>query len=160
MNRPVGVTLIGVLDFLGMAIQIALGIGGLVGMSFLGAFITKLAAQNQQQMPPGTNITAIMASLGVVFAIGAFVFALVSALIGWGMLSLKNWARILSIIYSSIGILCFGLGILGSLLHFNPIGFAWNMSWLVINALIIWYLLQSQVKAAFAGGPRTMAATA
>jgi hypothetical protein len=160
MSRPVGVTLIGVLDFLGMAIQIALGVGGLIGMSFLGALITKLAAQSSQQLPPGTNITAAMAGAGIMIAIGAFMFALVSALIGWGMLALKNWARILSIIYSSIGVLCFGLGILGTLLRFSLIGFLWDASWLVINALIIWYLLQGQVRAAFAAQPRPMAATA
>lgn len=160
MSRPVGVMVIGVLDFLGMAIQIAMGIGGLIGMSFLGALITKIAAQNEQQLPAGTNITAIMASAGVVIAICAFMFALVSALIGWGMLALKNWARILSIIYSSIGVLFFGFALLLSMLHFRPVGFLWNGFWFAVNGLIIWYLLQSQVRTVFAGGPRTMAATA
>ncbi len=156
MNRPVGVTLIGVLDFLGMAFQIAGGLVCLVGMSFAGAFISKLAADNPQLA--NANITAIMASVGVVFAIIAFAFAVVSALIGWGMLKLKNWARIISIIYSSIGVLLFGLGVLGSLLHFRPVGLLWDGLWFAINGLIIWYLLQPNVKAAFEG--RTMAATA
>ena len=160
MNRPLGVTLIGVLDFLGMLLQIGIGVVCLVGMSFLGAFITKLAAQSEQQLPPGANITAIMATAGVVIAIGFFIFALVSAVIGWGILKLKNWARIISIIYSSIGIVLFGLGILGSMLHFRPVSFMWNAGWFAVNALIIWYLLTPNVKAAFAGQPRTMAASA
>jgi hypothetical protein len=158
MNRPVGVTLIGVLDFLGMLLQIGAGLVFLVGMSFAGAFISKLAADNPQLA--NVNITGIMAGVGVAFAIIAFVFALVSAVIGWGMLALKNWARIMSIIYSCVGILCFGLGLLLSLVHFRPFGFIWDAAWFSINGLIIWYLLQPEVKAAFAGRPRTMAATA
>jgi hypothetical protein len=158
MSRPVGVTLIGVLDFLGMVLQIGLGVVCLVGMSLFGAFITKLAADNPQLA--NVNMTAIMASVGVVFAIGFFVFALISALIGWGMLALKNWARIISIIYSSIGILVCGFGLLFSLLRFRPVNFIWDAAWLAINGLIIWYLLQPQVRAAFAGGSRTVTATA
>jgi hypothetical protein len=158
MNRPLGVTLIGVLDFLGMVVQIAIGVLMLVGMSFMGAFISKLAADNPQLA--NVNMTGIMAGVGAVFAIVFFVFAIVSALIGWGMLALKNWARIISIIYSSIGILCFGLGLLLSLLHFRPLGFLWDAGWFAVNGLIIWYLLQPNVKAAFAGRSRTVAATA
>jgi hypothetical protein len=160
MSRPVGVTLIGVLDFLGMAFWGAIGLFCLVGMSFLGAFITKIAAQSEQQLPPGTNLTAIMASVGVVMAIMFFVVALIAALIGWGMLKLKNWARICSIIWSSVGVLLFALAILGSMLHFQPLSFIWNAGWFAVNGVIIWYLLQPQVRAAFAGRSQAMAATA
>jgi len=143
-----------------MVLQIGFGLVFLVGMSFLGAFITKIAAESERQLPPGTNLTAVMASVGVVMAIGFFIFALLSALIGWGMLKLKNWARITSIIYSSIGILFCGLGLLLALLHFNPISFIWDGFWLAVNVFIIWYLLQPDVKVVFAGRPQAMAATA
>ena len=148
MNRPVGVTLIAVLDFLGMAAQFALGLVFLLGMSFLGSIVSKNLAQNPQFS--GVNVMGILAASGVVIA----------ALLGWGLLKLKNWARIISIIYSSVGILLFGLGVLFSLVRFRPVNFMWDGFWLVVNAAIVWYLLQANVKAAFEGSPRTMAATA
>jgi hypothetical protein len=160
MSKPVGVTLIGVLDFLGMAFWAAIGLFCLVGMSFLGAFITKIAAQSQQQLPPGTNLTAIMASVGVVMAIMFFVVALIAALIGWGMLKLKNWARIMSIIWSSVGVLLCGLFLLLSLLRFNLFSVMFYGFWFAVNGVIIWYLLQSQIRIAFAGRPQAIAATA
>jgi len=158
MNRPVGVTLIAVLDFLGMAAQFALGLVFLLGMSFLGSIVSKNLAQNPQFS--GVNVMGILAASGVVIAVGFFIFAVIAALLGWGLLKLKNWARIISIIYSSIGILFLSLGVLFSLVRFRPVNFMWDGFWLVVNAAIVWYLLQANVKAAFEGSPRTMAATA
>ena len=156
MNRPIGVTLIAILDFLAMVFQLGIGIVFLVGMSFMGAFLSGLAAQNGQLS--GVDFTRIMAGVGVAFAICAFLFGIVSALIGWGMFTLKNWARIVSMVYSCIGILLFGLGVLLSLVRFQPFRLVWNGGWLVVNGLIVWYLLQPQVKAVFEG--RRMAAIA
>jgi hypothetical protein len=158
MNRPIGVTLIAILDFVGMLIQIGFGIVFLVGMSFVGGILSRIAAQNEQLA--GANIMRIMAGVGVGFAICAFLFAIVSALIGWGMFALKNWARIVSMVYSCIGILLFGLGLLISLVRIRPINIVWDAGWLVVNALIVWYLLQPDVKAAFESGGRRIAATA
>lgn len=158
MNRPVGVMIIAVLDFFGMVCQIVIGVMFLVGMSFMGAILSRIAAQNEQLA--GANIMSIMSGVGVAGAICAFLFALVSALIGWGMITLKSWARILSMIYSCIGILLFGVGLLISLLRFRPVSLVWDAGWLAVNALIVWYLLQPEAKAAFASGGRSMSATA
>jgi hypothetical protein len=158
MGRPVGVTLIAVLDFLAMVLQIALGLGLLLGMGVLGSILSKNLGHNPQFS--SINFVGLLTAFGAVFAVFVFVFAVISALLGWGMMALKNWARIISIAYSGIGILFFGFGMLMSLLRFRPMGVLWDGLWLAINGLIIWYLLQPDVRAVFAGRPRSVAATA
>src|SRR5260370_42446485 len=83
------VTLIAVLDFLGMAAQFALGLVFLLGMSFLGSIVSKNLAQNPQFS--GVNVMGVLAASGVVIAVGFFIFAVIAALLGWGLLKLKNW---------------------------------------------------------------------
>ncbi|HZR28949.1 MAG TPA: hypothetical protein VFA71_09220 [Terriglobales bacterium] len=154
MDRPVGVTVIAILQFLGAAFLILAGIGFILG----GGIIGSLLSQNSQLS--GAGLTGIMAGLGAVFAVVLFVFAAIAAILGWGMWQLKNWARIVTLVLAGIGIVFGGLGLLFSLLHFHVITIVFIGIRLAINALIIWYLLQPDVKAAFEGRPRAITATA
>jgi hypothetical protein len=81
------------------------------------------------------------------------VFAFLYFLVGWGMLKLKAWARIITMVFA-------GLGILGALFtlpalftHFAVIALFWLVVRLGISAWILWYLLQPNVSAAFNGAP-------
>ena len=154
MDRPVGVTIISILQFLGAAFLILAGIGLIVGGGMIGSLISR----NSQLSGPG--LVGFMAGLGAVVAVFFFVFAAIGATLGWGMWQLKNWARIITLVFACVGIFFGGLWLFLSLLHFNVISMVFLGIRLAINALIIWYLLQPHVRAAFEGRPRAIAATA
>jgi uncharacterized membrane protein (DUF2068 family) len=93
--------------------------------------------------------------MGIVFLI----FGAVDVLVGVGLLKLKSWARIVAIVFAGIGA-CFQVfGLLSSLAHFNIGSFVFTLIILGIQALIIWYLLKPEVKAAFQA-PQVRAASA
>lgn len=150
MQRPTGVTVLAVLDFIGAAFWLLMAVGGFLGATFLGAIISQAAARSGG----GTIGAGLGAAIGVVLGIFGLIFGGIAILMGWGMWSLKEWARILQIVFAGIGACFQALGILTSLLHFHIFAMMWNVVWLAINAFIIYYLIQPQVKAAFAArGP-------
>ena len=68
-----------------------------------------------------------------------------------GLLKLKEWARIVTIVFAAIGAVFGLLGLFTLLAHIAVIGILWALCRLAINVWIIWYLLQPHVKAAFQG---------
>lgn len=148
MGRPTGVTVIAVLDFIGAGFCVLGGIALLVGASFLGA------ALSQGQ---GGNAAAggFMAMLGGAASIVFLIIGAIVGLIGWGMWTLKSWARIVQIILAALGL----LGALSLLLHFSGVILFGFLLRVAINGLIIWYLLKPEVAAAF-NGNQTKAAGA
>jgi hypothetical protein len=141
MGRPVGVSIIAVLEFIGAGICLLAGIATLVGASFLGAMFS----QAQAQGAPAAG--GFMAMLGGAISIVFFVFAAIAGLLGWGLWTLKSWARIVVIVLSAIGILFSLL----ALLQFSSAVLMGIIIRVGINGLIIWYLLKPEVAAAFAG---------
>jgi uncharacterized membrane protein (DUF2068 family) len=141
MGRPTGVTVIAVLYFIGAGICVLAGIGLMVGGGFVATMM------NQQQGVPAGLLAAVGAGVGVL----CLVFAAVAALIGWGLLTLKNWARIVAIVFAALGALGGLFGMFAILTHFAAIGIFFALCRLAINGLIIWYLLQPHVRTAFEG---------
>jgi hypothetical protein len=76
---------------------------------------------------------AALFGIGIGF-LTTLVAGLVAIVAGWGLLGLREWARWLAIALAIFSLLAFPIGT-------------------VIGGLIIWYLLQDQVRAAFLGGP-------
>ena len=153
MDRPTGVVIIAVLDFLGAAVAVLLGIAAFLGMGFAAAMFAHSAGH---ALPAG-----FLAGLGAVLGIGFFIGAAIAAFLGWGIWSLKDLARIVQMVFAGIGALFAALGLMISLLHFAIFGFFFAAIRLGINGLILWYLNQPHVKAAFqpraagvAGGPQ------
>lgn len=148
MGRPVGVTILAILQFLGAAFCLLGGIGMLVGG---GAIATAIS----RQAGAGAGLFAALgAGLGVAFIIAAAI----CALLGWGLWTLKNWARIVTIILLVIDIGFSLLGLLGTLTHFSLFALIWTLFWVALYGLIIWYLLTPPVKAAFQGQARAAGA--
>ena len=146
MNRPAGVTILAVLEFIGAACLALLGV-----LVIVGAGAGFLGSMSQGQGGMG----GLMAMLGGALAVFLFVFAAIGGLVGWGLLTLKNWARIVQIVFSALGV----LGTLFGLVHFSSAMMVGFVIRLAINGLIIWYLLQPNVAAAFnAGQARTASA--
>ena len=141
MNRPTGVTIISILFFLGGCILVLLGIGFLVGMSLIGAL-------GRAGSAPG--FAAFFMGLGAVAGIFFLIFSVIPFAVGYGLWSLKEWARIVAIVLCAIGMLGGVLGMMLALTHFHIFVLFWLMVRLAINGLIIWYLLQPDVKQVFA----------
>jgi hypothetical protein len=149
MNRPAGVTVIAVLFFIGAAFSILGGIGIVVGGGFIATLINQSGGQ-------GSGAGAgLFAGLGVAIGIVILIVGVVDILVGWGLLKLKEWARIVTIVFAVLGALGALFGLVGVFTHFGAIIVFWTLVRLAICGWIIWYLLQPQVKAAFAsqGGP-------
>ena len=123
-KRPVGVTILGVLA------AVAAGVSLYHALQFLGA----LPAMLGRFMFFGQNFWGAM-----VFSFNALLWAAVA----WGLLSLKPWAWLFTIVIALLGLLSAFFGLLGGseLSAMLPA--------LVIDAIILIYCLSSGVKQAF-----------
>ena len=140
MQRPTGVTVIAVLDFIGAAFCVIGGLVVLFGGAMLASFFGAAAANGTAA--PGAGF---IAGLGAVLGVIILAFAILFILVAIGLLKLKNWARITSIVLSALSLLNSLNGFRGGMAG----GIAGPVIGLAINIWIIWYLLQPNVKAAF-----------
>ncbi len=136
MNRPTGVTIIAILSFLAAFLLVLLGFGFLFG----GAIIASLG----MSMP-----TSIIGAGVVLFACVFFGFAALDVVTGIGLLNMRNWARVLTIVIVGIGLFFAALGILSGLLHFRIFLTFRELCVAAIDVWVITYLLKPQVKQAF-----------
>jgi hypothetical protein len=142
MVRPVGVTILAILNFIGAAFCLLGGIGMILG----GGFIATMLSQQSQS---GAGAAGVLAGLGAAAGVFIMIMGGVSALLGFGLWKLKEWARIVSIVLYGISGAFQLLALLGSLAHFNVFAFVWSIFWVAVDAFVIWYLLKPEVKAAF-----------
>jgi hypothetical protein len=120
LERPTGITVIAWLSIIGGALTL------LAGCSTLALFA--LGGASSVDDPTGGLMAGT--TLGIcAFAICA-ILAVISFLEGWGLLGLKSWARTLLLVLAIIGLLGFPIGT-------------------IINAIILWYIFQPEVKTAF-----------
>src|SRR3954467_10281785 len=131
MNRPTGVTVIAVLYYIGAAFFLCMGLVFIVG----GAAIATMMAEK-------TGLSAaVVAGAGIAVAILFFVFAALHAFVGWGLMALKEWARIVAIVLAGLGL----LGGVFALIRFS----LFAIIRVGISGWMIWYLLQPNVVTAF-----------
>ena len=137
MQRPGGVTLLAILNFISAAVLVCMGLALFLGLGIFGSMTHER----------GSGL--VLAGLGALGGIFFLVLAAVSAVVGYGMWNLQNWARIISIVFACLAILGGVLGMMTGMLHFQPFWMVTNLFRMAIAALIIWYLFQPHVKAAF-----------
>lgn len=142
--RPTGIVLIALYHFLAAAflviVAIALGVGG----SVLGAMFSAMFSADYSRLLGGMGLF-----VGILGAAFTLVFAVVAALAGYGVWTLREWGRILCIVLAGISILLSLPGLLFMGLHFGFFLGGYRMVKLAINALIIWYLMQPQIRSLF-----------
>ena len=153
MGRPVGVTILAILNFIGAAFCLLGGIGMILGG---GVIATMLSQQGQGS----AGAAGILAGLGAAAGVFIIIIGGVSALVGFGLWKLKGWARIVSIVLFVISAAMQLLGLLGTLAHFNLFAVVWSLFWVAVDVFVIWYLLKLEVKAAFQQQPMARAASA
>jgi hypothetical protein len=146
MNRPTGVTVLAILLFIGTVILILLGIGTFLG----GAFIGSLIGANAGRAGAGATGAGIGAMIGAMIGVFFLIGAVLDAVCGYGLWSLKEWGRMLTIVLAGIGLVFAIITLFGSMIHFHIISVFFVLIRMAIYAVIIWYLSQPEVKAAFA----------
>jgi hypothetical protein len=140
MQRPTGITILGVLCYIGAAICLIFGALGFAG----GAFIASIVQNAGSAFPAG-----IAGAIGGIIG-GVFIFlAVLYGVTGYGLMALKNWGRIILIVLMILGL----VGTLFALLSVFS-GFAMSslivvLIRLAISLWILWYLFQPHVKQAF-----------
>ena len=133
--RPVGVSLIAALTwFLG-------ALWALAGFSAIG--FSHLGARLLSTMAEGNFLQRFTASLGTALGIVLLLLAVFYLIVGFGLWNLKNWARILTIIFVALGFL---LG-LRSLIEFHH---TFRVIRTAIDAVILIYLFMPEVRKQFA----------
>ncbi len=118
-SRPIGVTVIAVLTWIGAVLAV---IGG-IGIAFLGS----LGSFGNVY---GLGMMSGFAALGMVAGIIEIAIGILVFFVGKGLWNGKNWARITALVFAILGILqglatlIIGVGIIS----------------LIISGLILWYL--------------------
>jgi len=138
--RPTGIVLIAIYHFLAAAFLVCLAIALGVGGSVLGAMF---AAGNS------VPLSGMGFFVGIVGAAFTLIFAVVAALAGYGVWTLREWGRILCIVLAGISILFSLPGLLFMGLHFGFFMGGYRLIKLAISVLIIWYLVQPHIRSLF-----------
>jgi hypothetical protein len=138
--RPRGIVLIAIYHFLAAAVLVLLAITLGVGGSVLGAMFAA-----------GNNVPLGGAGffVGVVGAVFTLIFAVIAALAGYGVWTLREWGRILCIVLAAVSIVLSLPGLLFMGLHFGFFLGGYRLIKLAISVLITWYLLQPQIRSLF-----------
>src|SRR5271170_3487587 len=131
--RPLGVTLVGFY-------QILRGLIGLVfGLSILA--FTGLTAKLASMAAEGNAVENLLRGFGHAAGLGIIVFAVIHMIAGYGVLQMQNWGRLLTLLFSAIGLVL----LLPGMVHAHP----FSLSFGAINAVCIFYLAAPPIKRAF-----------
>jgi hypothetical protein len=131
VQRPPGVVVVAVLYWLSAFVLIVLGCIMAIGFTAFGGM--------------ATGMVSMFAGFGVIGGILLLGFGTVMALIGYSLFQLQEWARITTIVLVALSF----AGAVFGLLHPIGVGVLASLVRMAIDAVIIWYLVQPQVSAAF-----------
>jgi hypothetical protein len=157
-SRPLGVTIIAILNIIGGVLMLIFGIGVVI----LGAIVPTLppSAFNQSQIQgnltagqspipagaPPMALQSLLGGLGIAFGAVLVALAIVSFIVAYGLLKGRGWAWTVTLILSIISIvwnaITIATGNIGGIIS------------IIISAVIIYYLYRPHVKAYFGKGVR------
>ncbi len=142
MERPAGVTILALLEFLIAALLIFFALASAMGVSLLGAILSRA----REIGAPGF---ALFAGAGFMLAFFLLVPAVFFVVTGFGLWKLRNWARIVTMVLAVLGVVGASIGLLWALTHFRVIGVMFTSVRLTIDLLVLWYLSQSSIRRYF-----------
>jgi hypothetical protein len=149
VKRPIGVTIVAILTFFGAVILI------LGGCGFF--FIAVMGMTGADAADPAS---VAIAGMGVAGGFSLFVLAGVAVCIAIGVLKLREWARIVSIIAIGAGIGCTILSLFTFRGYMVIPAVPMILCHLLVMAAAVWmltYLLRPRVKQAFGAATRSPA---
>jgi uncharacterized membrane protein (DUF2068 family) len=97
----------------------------------------------------GGAFGAVAGALGAILGIILLVIGVLYIVLGIGMLKLLNWARILTLVFTALAALLHVLRLFRQMAHLMMFHVFFNVIVIAICVLILWYLLQPNVKQAF-----------
>jgi Predicted membrane protein (DUF2127) len=147
MQRPTGVSVLAVLNYIGGGFLVLCALLFFAGGAMLGTVL-------RSSMPGG-----IAAAAGAVIGVIFLIFAALSLATGYGLWTLKGWGRMLLIVLVALGLVMNVVGLASSFAFFRIGLFIWRLIVIAIQALILWYMFQPEVKRAFGEGAPMAAAT-
>jgi len=131
--RPLPVTLIAFYQLLRGVMY------GIFGLSIL--LFSHLAVKLISLAAEGSAMQRFLASFGHIAGIFVLVAALIQFIAGYGLLQMQNWARLLTLLFSAVGVV-----LLLPFLHAF-----WPMIFAFINGFSVIYLVMPSTKRAFHG---------
>jgi uncharacterized membrane protein (DUF2068 family) len=142
--RPLGATLVGFYQILRGVIGAVFGLSVLLFTGLI-AKLTSLAAE-------GSALAQYIQSFGRAAGLVVIVFGIVHMVAGYGVLRMQNWGRLLTLLFSAVGLVL----LLPGVAHANPFSVCFG----AVNAACILYLVMPPIKRAFhaEGNPMRMAA--
>ena len=142
MPKPVGVIIIAVLQFLGAAGTAIIGLVALFGMGMLAQIL-------QQNGTIQASTAPMLVGAGVVIGVICLIFAALFGFVGYGLVTLKNWARVIVMVFAVLGLALGAIGLIADVMRGHSAAIVMDIIRLAINGLIFWYLNQPHVKAVF-----------
>ena len=142
--RPLGVTLIGFYQILRGVVDVLFGVSVLAFTSFAARMVS-LAAE-------GLAAGRILHGFGHLVGLLIVVVGIVHLAAGWGVLGMKNWGRLLTILFSAVGLFL----LLPALSH----GHIFSVAFGFIDGASIVYLAVPAVRRAFRAEGNTKRAAA
>lgn len=142
MERPAGVTILALLEFLIAALLIFFALASAMGVSMLGAILSR----TREIGAPGF---ALFAGAGFLLAFFLLVPAVLFVVLGFGLWNLRNWARVITMVLAVLGVAGASIGLLWALTHLRVIGVMFSSVRLSIDLLVLWYLSQSTIRRYF-----------
>jgi hypothetical protein len=143
MARPTGVTILAVLSFLGAALCL---------LASAGMFIIGSSAGIAAMAGRGGNMGGPLAAMGAFAGIACLILAVLYLVNGIGLLKLRGWARLLTILLVLLGIIFGVLGIVRAMAPMMIGLIVWDLILIAIDVWILMYMFKPHVKAAF-GAP-------
>ena len=144
MRRPTAITLISLFLF---------AWAGLMGAGALSLFLLDIDLSELPEIKAtGVDPGLLPVILTVAGALAAVISAVAIAL-GLGLWHLKNWARITTIAIGGIWAAFRAIEVLVLAFRAEDLMLAWGLVKLGLNFLVVWYLVQPNVKLAFATLP-------
>jgi hypothetical protein len=155
-SRPLGVTIIAILNIIGGAFSL---IGG-IGLITVGVILPLVppSAFNQSELqgnltagqapipsgPPPMALESLFGGLSIAFGAALVVIAIVSFIVAYGLLKGRGWAWTVTIILSIISIVWNAITLAG--------GNFFAIISIIVSGIIIYYLYRPHVKAFFGKG--------
>ena len=131
--RPTGVTLSAYFQFFRAAVVALFA----AGVFFVGGMASRLAALATE----GNNLQRFLGSLGHFVGVALLIYAAVQIVAGIGLLLQQNWARLLTIVFSALGVLV----LLPRAIHLRPV----STLFALLNLAVLIYLLLPEAASYF-----------
>jgi predicted Abi (CAAX) family protease len=99
--------------------------------------------------PTSGAMATLLAALGAAAGVIFLLFGALHVILAIAIFQLRNIARVITIFLFLLIAAGSCLGLVATLVSYSHAGLLWNVSILVVDLLVVWYLLRSSTKLAF-----------